>query len=154
MLITFFQTNMINLIFIVLSVTETTVCCRYMYDPQLGHIILIPSQPVFAFTPQCWVLGSCCLIFRAIVMVFNAIFNNISVIQWRLTLLVEETGKKDRKLKNQLLASGTFMHFMFIISFKLRHVSIPKRCTFSPLFSRILRFSLISCLISGMVPFL
>ena len=26
------------------------------------------------------------------VMVFNAIFNNISVISWRLVLLVEETG--------------------------------------------------------------
>jgi len=25
-------------------------------------------------------------------MVFNATFNNISIIQWRLVLLVEETG--------------------------------------------------------------
>jgi hypothetical protein len=29
---------------------------------------------------------------RVRVMVFNATFNNISVIQWRLVLLVEETG--------------------------------------------------------------
>ena len=27
------------------------------HDAPLGHIILIPSQPVFAFSPQCCVLG-------------------------------------------------------------------------------------------------
>jgi len=30
------------------------------------------------------------------IMVFNAIFNNISVISWRLVLLVEETGENHR----------------------------------------------------------
>ena len=30
------------------------------------------------------------------VMVFNATFNNISVISWRSTLLVEETGYPDK----------------------------------------------------------
>ena len=29
-------------------------------------------------------------------MVFNASFNNISVISWRSVLLVEETGENDR----------------------------------------------------------
>jgi hypothetical protein len=32
------------------------------------------------------------LIYRAMVMVFNATFNNISVISWRPVLLVEETA--------------------------------------------------------------
>ena len=37
---------------------------------------------VFFYTDNCWVM----------VMVFNATFNNISVILWRSVLLVEETG--------------------------------------------------------------
>jgi hypothetical protein len=37
---------------------------------------------VFFYTENCWVM----------VMVFNATFNNISVILWRSVLLVEETG--------------------------------------------------------------
>jgi hypothetical protein len=32
------------------------------------------------------------LSFRVCLMVFNTIFNNISVISWRSVLLVEETG--------------------------------------------------------------
>ena len=32
--------------------------------------------------------------FRVIVMVFNATFNNISVLSWRLVLLVEETTNR------------------------------------------------------------
>jgi hypothetical protein len=35
-------------------------------------------------------------IFRVRLMVFNANFNNISVISWRSVLLVEETGEKHR----------------------------------------------------------
>jgi hypothetical protein len=34
--------------------------------------------------------------FRVRVMVFNATFNNISVISWLSVLLVEETGKNDQ----------------------------------------------------------
>ena len=47
--------------------------------------------------------------FGLVIMVFNAIFNNISVISWRSVLLVEETlhghysyqGQRERKRKNQ-----------------------------------------------------
>jgi len=35
------------------------------------------------------------------VMVFNATFNNISVISWRSLLLVEETGGPNIKIINQ-----------------------------------------------------
>ena len=35
-------------------------------------------------------------------MVFNATFNNISVILWRSVLLVEETGEKTTDHKNPL----------------------------------------------------
>jgi hypothetical protein len=46
--------------------------------------------------------------FGLVIMVFNAIFNNISVISWRSVLLVEETlhghysyqGQRERKRKN------------------------------------------------------
>ena len=35
-------------------------------------------------------------------MVFNATFNNISVISWRSVLLVEETGKNHRPVASHL----------------------------------------------------
>jgi hypothetical protein len=35
---------------------------------------------------------------RRMIMVFNAMFNNISVISWRLVLLVEETGENHRPI--------------------------------------------------------
>ena len=36
------------------------------------------------------------------VMVFNAIFNNISVISWQSVLLVEETGENHRPAESPL----------------------------------------------------
>ena len=38
-------------------------------------------------------------------MVFNATFNNISVISWRSVLLVEETGVPENKTTNLFVAS-------------------------------------------------
>jgi hypothetical protein len=40
------------------------------------------------------------LVFGSFAMVFNATFNNISVISWRSVLLMEETGE------NHQLAAG------------------------------------------------
>ena len=36
------------------------------------------------------------------VMVFNATFNNISAISWRLVLLVEETGESQSQVTDKL----------------------------------------------------
>jgi hypothetical protein len=50
---------------------------------------------VFFYTENCWVM----------VMVFNATFNNISVILWRSVLLVEETGLHTGKTTDMLQVS-------------------------------------------------
>jgi len=44
-------------------------------------------------------------------MVFNATFNNISVISWRSVLLVEETGELGNKQKTQKVTDKLY-HIM------------------------------------------
>jgi hypothetical protein len=43
-------------------------------------------------------------------MVFNATFNNISVISWQLVLLVEETGLPGEKNRNVASHKQTLSH--------------------------------------------
>jgi hypothetical protein len=45
-------------------------------------------------------------------MVFNAIFNNISVISWRSVLLVEETGVPRAKTIDLLQVTDKLYHIM------------------------------------------
>ena len=42
------------------------------------------------------IVMECCISVRVRVMMFDATFNNISVISWQSVLLVEETGETDR----------------------------------------------------------
>jgi hypothetical protein len=44
-------------------------------------------------------------------MVFNATFNNISVISWLSVLLVEETGVPEENYRVYLVMSGIQTHF-------------------------------------------
>ena len=44
------------------------------------------------------------------VMVFNATFNNISVISWRSVLLVEETGENHRQTLSHNVVSSSPHH--------------------------------------------
>ena len=44
-------------------------------------------------------------------MVFNATFNNISVISWLSVLLVEETGVPEENHRVHLVMSGIQTHF-------------------------------------------
>ena len=64
------------------------------YHTQL--IILISSQQVFDLNSQCctlrWEAKNANFGLVGWFMVFNATFNNLSVIPWRSVLLVEETG--------------------------------------------------------------
>jgi hypothetical protein len=48
---------------------------------------------------------------RVKVMVFNAAFNNISVISWRSVLLVEETGKP-RENRRPVEVTDKLYHIM------------------------------------------
>ena len=43
-------------------------------------------------------------------MVFNATFNNISVILWQSVLLVEESGKNHREILSHKVESSTPSH--------------------------------------------
>jgi hypothetical protein len=63
----------------------------------LSNISGSPERILFKFRLICISINVntklfACLNYRAGVMVFNATFNNISVILWRSVLLVEETG--------------------------------------------------------------
>jgi len=48
-------------------------------------------------------------------MVFNATFNNISVISWRSVLLMEETGvsRKNHRPVASLHTTGSSQHYQF-----------------------------------------
>ena len=46
-------------------------------------------------------------------MVFNATFNNISVIWWQLVLLAEETGVPGEKQYQEILPQGTNVDQLF-----------------------------------------
>ena len=49
---------------------------------------------------------------RVRVMVFNATFNNIAVILWRLDVLVEETGIPGENHRSVTKVTDTFYHIM------------------------------------------
>ena len=69
------------------------------------------------------------------------------------TLIIHKARKSESLKIVQLLFLVCLMHLIFIISFKLGPLSIPKRCTFSSLFlffaydNSVLRFPFLYCLI-------
>ena len=53
------------------------------------------------------------------VMMFNALFNNIPVILWRLVLLVEETGENHRSVASH---RQTLSHNVILSTPRLREI--------------------------------
>jgi hypothetical protein len=52
-------------------------------------------------------------------MVYNATFNNISVISWRSVLLVEETGENHRPVANQVRCTRYNIIIKFVSDLQL-----------------------------------
>jgi hypothetical protein len=69
---------------------QQTVQCLLQQLKQITINIFLPLKLISNILTTCTSISSCGLGVR--VMVFNATFNNISVILWPSVLLVEETG--------------------------------------------------------------
>jgi len=69
---------------------------------------------------------------RRMIMVFNAMFNNISVISWRLVLLVEETGENHRPITSHWQTLSHHFVSSAPIQLDVTNIDIDwrKRCEF------------------------
>jgi hypothetical protein len=56
-------------------------------------------------------------------MMFNATFNNISVISWRSVLLVEETGENHQPVASHLQTLSHYVVHLAMIVIQTRNIS-------------------------------
>ena len=80
--------------------------------PTIRHIFIYP-HPSFSMSETSLIGFLLSHLIKGVrVIVFNAIFNNISVISWRLVLLVEETRVPREKTIDLLYVTDKLYHIM------------------------------------------